>query len=88
VSFSGSRSSRMRPRFRWWIRAWRSIGGIGEARPRPRPRPRKKYGQVPDAPDPSFLMVRGILRPRAKGSEGAVAAREASVIRSNRPYGT
>jgi hypothetical protein len=31
---------------------------------------------------------RGILRPRAKGSEGAVAARAASVIRSSRPYGT
>ena len=30
-------------------------------------------------------MARGILRPRAKGSEGAVAARAASVIRGSRP---
>ena len=37
---------------------------------------------------PSLLMVRGILRPRAKGSEGAVAAHAASVIRSSRPYVT
>jgi hypothetical protein len=36
-------------------------------------------------PDLSFLMVRRILRPRAKGTEGAVAARAASVIRTADP---
>jgi hypothetical protein len=56
--------------------------------PEPLLRPRKNMARFQMSQAPSFLMVRGILRPRAKGSEGAVAARAASVIRGRRPDGT